>query len=268
MPRIVIPHSGTQVDWPSKDTGRVHVSATLQLSTGTPPFTFGIELSFRPEPFRKLVTRIASWYYLQQLLLKAQTQALNVEEQACVDRYQGRYLPVELGGGIDSMDEFIYAWAENITETLRVQTLYRTNPEAMEGWSPVHASSYRGREQSLNSKFCDLEYRLHLDGEVIRSLAKVLQTDDGWRSVVFNVNWRLLPTTLVKWALPGIARGEHAEASEVFIPVVRAALFVATQLIELARKDTALERRIVAVMKSDPEARIMLAEEGTALSSW
>ncbi|MCX5723498.1 MAG: hypothetical protein NTX84_03050, partial [Nitrospirae bacterium] len=67
MPRIHIPQTGGTIDWPPADAGRIRINAKLHLSDQRSEPSIGIELSFKPAPFRRRFKRSDAWYRLRSL---------------------------------------------------------------------------------------------------------------------------------------------------------------------------------------------------------
>jgi hypothetical protein len=150
-------------------------------------------------------------------------------------------------------------WGGDIACTLQDYSRRLKDPQftKFHGCPPVTPRSRR-RLQRLEGYFLGVDYRLTIDREDLRSLDALIATNAAAEKLLLDVQWYLLPTILIDWALRGRPRGRDAQARQFLMPVIRTALLAAIELVVKARTDPRLHARIVAVLDSDKLGQIVL----------
>jgi hypothetical protein len=247
--RICIPQTGTTIDWPPADAGRIRIDARLHLSGQPAKPGIGIELSFKPAPFRRLFRRSNYWCYLRSYAQREaeKTKPLTTEEQAELDRFR----PQLSNGSIEQLppDLLRRQWGHDIAGTL-LRDSYADSVRriALRG-QPSLKSPSRKPLQIIDGHFQTIDYRLRIDLEDLKSLRTVITTEAGASRLLFEAQWSLLPTALIDYALRGLPRGnKHAQVRHDLMTVVRCAVFVAERLVNNAPHDTELLTRLQKVL--------------------
>jgi hypothetical protein len=252
MYSILIPQTGTTINWPPADAGRIRIKATLHLDgQGSLP-TIEVKLSFKRTPFRRLFKRSDYWCRLRSYAQREaqNTQPLTTAEQAELDRFR----PQLGNGSIEQLppDQLFRRWGSHIACTLH-DSMARPNDSKFLFYTvPTFKMRLRKRTQVLNGNFRGIEYKLGLDRHALLVLHAALATDEGQSRIWFEVCWSLLPTALLDLALRGKPRG-HARAQERhdLMAVIRCAVFAARELVVRAEKDRALREQLLDCLPSD-----------------
>lgn len=261
MPRVRIPTTGTIIDWPHAQAGRIRIHASLRAPEQNASSGVRVELSFKRESLRRLFRRSERWYQLRRLQATEETRPLTEDERKILDHYRPALHPSALEQW--PPDQLLRRWGEGIAATLA--DFARASKDAQftkfHGCPPVTPRSSR-RLQRLQGYFLGLDYQLTIDREDLRALDALIATDEGARTLMFQVRWYLLPTILIDWALHGRPRGPDAQARQFLMPVIHAALLAAVELVVKARKDRQLHARIVGVLDTDKVGQVLLKDIG------
>jgi hypothetical protein len=257
VPRIRIPQTGTTIDWPPADAGRIRINARLHLSG--PPLEpgIGMELSFKRTPFRRLFKRSDYWCRLRSYAQREvqKTQPLTSAEQKELDRFR----PQLLNGSIEQLppDDLLRRWGSHIACTLHDSMTRPHNPQFTFYTVPTFKVRSRKPLQLIEGSFQGIEYRLGLNRDNLRLLHTVIATEPGASRLLFAVQWYLLPTILIEWALRGRPRGRNAK-TQFLMAVIPAAVLAAVELVVKAKTDQRLQARILEALQDDKFSAIVL----------
>ena len=249
MPQITIPQTGTTIDWPPADAGRIRINAKLHLSDVPSKAGIGIELSFKRDPFRHLFKQSDVWCRLRSLAQREEQQAspLTATEQRHLDRCRSHLWD----GLIEQLspDVLLRRWGNHIACTLHDSMARPDDPQFTFYTVPTFKARSRKRLQIIEGYFQGIEYRLALDRDDLRVLHTAMATETGTSRLLFEVHWYLLPTALIDYALKKLPRGhEHVHIQQNLMAVAGCAVFVAEELLKKAAKDQAFRSRLQNVL--------------------
>ncbi len=247
MPRIHIPQTGGTIDWPPADAGRIRINAKLHLSDQRSEPSIGIELSFKPAPFRRLFKRSDAWYRLRSLAQREaqKTLPLTKTEQENLDRFRARLWD----GRIEQLspDDLLRQWGCNIACTLH-DSMAKPNTPFTYYTCPTFKVRARKSLQIIHGCFEGIEYWLALDRDALQVLQTVITTEPGARRLLSEVQWSLLPMFLLHFAW-GLPRGKkHALIQKHLMVVVQCAVFAAEELVKKATSDQAFRSRLQPIL--------------------
>lgn len=259
MPRYRIPLTGTSINWPPAAAGRYRINGILRIAGSAR--TIPIELSFKREPLRRAFRRAEYWCYVASLERRVEENnaPLTDEEQRQLQLALPQYI-----GSTDQLppDRLLAAWGDSIMRTLYDHAKALTDGTFTKFLTMPPRPS-RKRLQVLEGCFQEIEYWLRIDRSDLRTLAAFLSSKSDSVPLAHQVRWALLPTILIDWALRGHPRGPDAQDRHELWVVIRAAVFVARELIVAVKKpeNARLKASLFKVINADRFASLLLRDE-------
>ena len=156
---------------------------------------------------------------------------------------------------------FLDDWANSISITLATYAEEHGSPNHSRdqslGLPSREESRFWWKKQVLHSMHSGLKFKLSLSRHYLPILDFLLGVKGRLDQLKLDVRWNLLPHILANWALRGIPRGPKARG-QFLMPVAKAALLAANELVLRATEDKNLQWKILAIMGTDNFGKVLL----------
>lgn len=276
MPLVSIANVGTTIDWPPASAGRVRIRTKLHIPQGETFTTVPVELSFKRDPFLKLLRESSFWYDVRTILARLEDRWPMTEEVLSSHLRQWVKDEDALAAMLSAMpqyyqscargelsmvqsyppDKLLQRWGDALCIVIH-DSLGTLDGEPFEFWGvPSFKLRSRKRRQLLDGQFGGIDYRLTIDREDLKTLQACFASPQRMSRLAFEVKFLLFPTDLIDYALRGLPRGHvHALARRPLMQVIQCALFAAEELIRQANDDSSLRTSLDRVLAQEDYGR-------------